>query len=121
MLGECVLATTTAVQASLAAGGVSGALVAVATGGLVLVFGLWWAYFKHPGGIGERVSLRAAFVWGYGHYVVFAAVAALGAGLQVATDTILGDVHLDDQQVAFAVAIPVVTTWSRSASCTASR
>ena len=108
VLGECVLATTTAVQASLAAGGVSGALVAVATGGLVLVFGLWWAYFKHPGGISDRVSLRAAFVWGYGHYVVFAAVAALGAGLQVATDTILGDVHLADQQVAFAVAIPVV-------------
>ncbi len=108
VLGECVLATTTAVQASLAAGGVSGALVAVATGGLVLVFGLWWAYFKHPGGITDRVSLRAAFVWGYGQYVVFAAVAALGAGLQVATDSILGDVQLGDQAVAFAVAVPVV-------------
>jgi low temperature requirement protein LtrA len=108
VLGECVLATTTAVQASLAAGGVSGALVAVATGGLVLIFGLWWAYFKHPGGIGDRVSLRAAFVWGYGHYVVFAAVAALGAGLQVATDSLVGDVDLGDQQVALTVAIPVV-------------
>ena len=108
VLGECVLATTTAVQASLAAGGVSSQLVAVAGGGLVLVFGLWWAYFKHPGGISDRISLRAAFVWGYGHYVVFAAVAALGAGLQVATDSILGDVHLGDTGVALAVAVPVV-------------
>ncbi len=108
VLGECVLATTTAVQSSLAAGGVSGELVAVALGGLVLVFGLWWAYFKHPGGISDRLSLRAAIAWGYGHYVVFASVAALGAGLQVAADSILDDVHLTPQAVALTVAVPVV-------------
>jgi low temperature requirement protein LtrA len=108
VLGECVLATSTGVQASLAAGRVSGALVAVAGGGLVLVFGLWWAYFKHAGGIDERLSLRAAIAWGYGHFVVFAAVAALGAGLQVAIDSILADVKLDPRTVALGVAVPVV-------------
>ena len=108
VLGECVLATTTAVQASLAVGGASGSVVAVALGGLVLVFGLWWAYFKHPGGIDVRLSLRAAIAWGYGHYVVFASVAALGAGLQVATDSILDDVGLGPQAVGLVVGVPVV-------------
>ena len=39
---------------------------------------------------------------------MFAAVAALGAGLQVATDAILGEAALDAVAVALTVAIPVV-------------
>ncbi len=58
-------------------------LLAVAIGGLLLVFapvvGLLQA---RPGDIGDRrLASGDAFVWGYGHYFVFAAVAALGAGL----------------------------------------
>ena len=108
VLGECVLATSTAVQVALDAGSLSVAVVAIALGGLVLVFGLWWAYFKHRAGLDGNVSFRAAFGWGYGHYVVFAAVAALGAGLQVATDSVLGEAALAAPLVAATVGVPVV-------------
>ena len=46
---------------------------------------MWWIYFDRP--VHDLLaSLRTAIVWGYGHYVVFAAAAAVGAGLAVAVD-----------------------------------
>ena len=74
VLGECVLAATVAVQAALdAADGVAPRCSASAAAGLVLVFALWWLYFLEPAGDGLRSAGATAFVWGYGHYVVFAA------------------------------------------------
>ncbi len=108
VLGECVLATMTAVQAALAAGGVSVALLAVAAGGLVLVFAMWWAYFKVPAAISHRLAFGWQIAWGYGHYVIFAAIAALGAGLQVATDAVTDPEHLPSVTAALTVAVPVV-------------
>ena len=107
VLGECVLATTTAVQAAFEAGGLLGQLLTVAIGGLVLVFALWWAYFKHEPDVGHHRSLNAMIGWGYGHYFVFAAVAALGAGLQVAAETTHEAVDLSATKVAATVAVPV--------------
>jgi low temperature requirement protein LtrA len=107
VLGECVLAAMTAVQAALAASGVSPALLAVAIGGLVLVLALWWAYFKVPAAIGHHLALRWQIAWGYGHYVIFAAIAALGAGLEVATDAVTDPGHLPSVTAALTVAVPV--------------
>ncbi len=107
VLGEVVLAASTAIQRALAAGALSVPLLGVAMGGLLLVFGLWWAAFKHPAGIGHHRSLLSMLAWGYGHYVVFAAIAALGAGLQVAIDTTHGATAVSPAVVALTVAIPV--------------
>jgi low temperature requirement protein LtrA len=108
VLGECVLAVSGAVQLAMAAGGLSLALLAVAIGGLLLVFALWWSYFKHPAEIDRSLSLRQAITWGYSHYFVFAAIAALGAGLQVAVDATHAVVVLSPAGVALTVAIPVI-------------
>lgn len=108
VLGECVLATMTATQAAFHAGGLLGPLLTVAVGGLVLVFALWWSYFKHDPGVNRRRSLASMIAWGYGHYFVFASVAALGAGLQVAADTTHGATYLAPAAAALTVAIPVV-------------
>jgi low temperature requirement protein LtrA len=108
VLGECVLASSSAVQLAMAAGEVSVSLLAVALGGLLLVFALWWSYFKHPAEIDRSLSLRQAVAWGYSHYVVFAAIAALGAGLQVAIDATHEEVALSPTAVALTVAIPVI-------------
>jgi low temperature requirement protein LtrA len=80
----------------------------VAIGGLLLVFALWWSYFKHEPDVGHHRTLRSMITWGYGHYFVFAAVAALGAGLAVATDTTLDAADLVPAVAAATVAIPVV-------------
>jgi low temperature requirement protein LtrA len=108
VLGECILAASGAIQTAIAAGGVSMDLLAVAIGGLVLVLGLWWSYFKHPAVVGGEGQMRSAFQWGYGHYVVFAAVAALGAGLQVVTDSTHEATSLSPATAASAVALPLV-------------
>jgi len=108
VLGECVLAVSGAVQLAMAAGGLSPALLAVAIGGLLLVFALWWSYFKHPAEIDRSLSLRQAITWGYSHYFVFAAIAALGAGLQVAVDATHQPVALTPAAVALSIAIQII-------------
>ena len=110
VLGEVILAATTAIQAGLSSEGVSAALLSLAGGGLLLVFGLWWVYFLRPAADGLRETPGNAFVWGYGHYVVFAAVGALGAGLEVAVQSALHEAHAGPRTAAFAVAVPVAVT-----------
>lgn len=67
---------------------------------------MWWLYFDRPAP-GLIASLRTAFVWGYGHYLVFASAAAVGAGLAVAVDRVSGVAHLSRAEVGYAVALPV--------------
>jgi low temperature requirement protein LtrA len=107
VLGECVLAATTAIQAAIAAGGISLALVTLAVGALVLIGAMWWAYFKHDAAEQRDLQQETAFLWGYGHYVVFAAVAAVGAGLNVAADLIHEEGSIGPITAALTVAVPV--------------
>jgi len=46
-------------------------------------------------------------VWGLAHYLIFAAVAALGAGLQVVIGTLIHSTRVTPAFAAFTVAIPV--------------
>jgi len=113
LLGESVLASTVGVQESLAAG-LSPNLVIIAAAGLVLLFTLWWLYFSEPAGEGLENRRDRSFFWGYGHYGVFAALAAVGAGLEVAVQSTVPveeiehvEHHISAQEVTFAVALPV--------------
>lgn len=105
VFGEVILAVLVAVQQSLTEHGGSTVLVLIAAAGLIIVFALWWIYFS--GNEAAPLSLRTALMWGYGHYVVFAAIAALGVGLQVAVDTTAHHAQIGPQAAALAVAIPV--------------
>jgi hypothetical protein len=55
---------------------------------MLLVFCLWWMYFLLPSGNALHHHRERGFVWGYGHVVLFAAVAALGACLEVVADVL---------------------------------
>jgi low temperature requirement protein LtrA len=106
VLGESVLAATLAIQAALASGEALSALVPVIAGGLLILFSMWWIYFDRP--VHDLLSsLRRALVWGYGHYVVFASAAAVGAGLAVSVDQVAGRAHISAELAGAAVAIPV--------------
>jgi low temperature requirement protein LtrA len=107
VLGECVAAATLAIQAASSAQGLSASLVGVAAGGVVLVFALWWWYFEHPAHEALRLSRSLSFIWGYGHYVVFASLAALGAGLGVAAESLHGHGGGLTVIAGLAVAIPI--------------
>ena len=106
VLGEVLLAAHAAVESSLSEHGASAELVLIAAGGLVLVFALWWIYFT--GAQARLSSLKVALTWGYGHIVVFGALAALGAGLESAVDAAGHHAPVSEQGAALAVAVPVI-------------
>ncbi len=106
VLGESILAATGAVQLVLASGEAGAALVPIVAGGLLIVCAMWWVYFDRP--VHDLLtSLRKGIIWGYGHYVVFAAAAAVGAGLAVAVDAATHHSQVSTATAGAAVAIPV--------------
>jgi len=107
VLGEAILGITASVQGSFATGGLSGTVGMLALGGLLIVFGLWWAYFKAPAAEGLRGSLRTTAGWAYGHYVVYAGIAALGAGFEVAVDVATHHSEASPLTAAASIAVPL--------------
>jgi low temperature requirement protein LtrA len=105
VLGESVLAASTAIQTALAAGERLGPLLVAAGSGLLIVFMLWWLYDTPSEA--ELTSVRSLFVWGYGHLLIFASAAAVGAGLQATIDTATGEAHLSPWVSGLTVSVPV--------------
>ncbi|SDB86598.1 Low temperature requirement protein LtrA [Sanguibacter gelidistatuariae] len=109
VLGEGVLAASTGVQAALGSRGVSGSLVVIAVAGLVLIFALWWLYFLEATGDALARHRDRSYLWGYAHYGIFVALAALGAGLEVAVEQTGHHLTIPATVVGYAVAVPVAT------------
>jgi len=97
------------VQQAIQTQGVSAELLAISVGSLLLLFGIWWSYFDQSPEEFLRRDRSTAFPFGYAHLLVFAAVAALGAGIQVAAETAHRTGELSPADAAFAVAVPVVS------------
>jgi low temperature requirement protein LtrA len=91
VLGEVILATSQAISATLDGHGISADLAMVITGGLLLVLSLWWVYFKRS--LAECVRGGNGFLFGYAHYFLLAAVAAVGAALALNVDLVEHDAH----------------------------
>ncbi len=89
-------------------------LLILAASGLLLVFSLWWHYFDRTAD-GMLRSMPTTIIWGYGHYLVFAATAAIGSGLALAVDAVSGHTHLTHLQQGLAVGVPlavwILTVW----------
>jgi low temperature requirement protein LtrA len=108
VLGESILSATLAVQSALASGEALSSLMPVIVGGLLIVYSMWWTYFDRP--VHDLLSsMRKAFIWGYGHYVVFGAAAAVGAGLAVNVDYATAHAKIGEVGAGAAVAVPVAT------------
>lgn len=105
-LGESILAASIAIQSALEAGATALGLLPIVVGGLLIVYSLWWLYFDRAA---HEVlnSVPAAFLWGYGHYFVFSAAAAVGAGLGVSIDHAMRRSHISDSLAGAAVTVPV--------------
>jgi low temperature requirement protein LtrA len=106
LLGESVLAASRGVAGALETSEISGRLVVIAVSGLVLLFAFWWLYFLAPAGAGLDDRRHRSYLWGYGHYGIFAALAALGAGLEVAVGRTGHDLTASPLTVCYAIAIP---------------
>jgi len=111
LLGEGVAAATGAMQRALAVSGITPQLIAVGLSGLVVLFAIWWLYFLEPAARGLRERPRWSYFWGYGHYFLFAAIAAVGAGLEVAVERTGHEAHGGGVVAGYAVAIPVAAVF----------
>lgn len=111
LLGEGVAAATGAMQRALAVSGITPQLIAVGLSGLVVLFAIWWLYFLEPAARGLRERPRWSYFWGYGHYFLFAAIAAIGAGLEVAVERTGHEAHGGGVVAGYAVAIPVAAVF----------
>jgi low temperature requirement protein LtrA len=107
LLGESVLAAATGVQGALHTAEISGPFITIAVSSLVLIFALWWLYFLEPAGEALSDRRHRSYLWGYGHYGIFAALTALGAGLEVAVEQTGHILKASPLAVGYAVAIPV--------------
>lgn len=121
VLGEVILSAVVAIQGAMASageptgggghaaplvagsGGIGWAMAPLILGGLLLVFSMWWCYFasEHAELLEGPVMM---WVFGYGHYAVFAAIAAIGAALAAAVDVIAQGTSASVQPVAVTLA-----------------
>jgi low temperature requirement protein LtrA len=95
VLGEVILATTQAISSTLDRQGLDAQLLMLIVGALLMVFSMWWIYFKRP--MVDSLRRETAFVFGYVHYFVFASVAAVGACLAVLVDVIEHHAEVESQ------------------------
>ena len=114
VLGETIAAATVAVKSGVDEHDALNELLPIATGGLLIVFSAWWIYFAVPIH-GHLRSNRQSFLWGYGHYLIFASAAAIGAGLEVAVEQAVGKAHISTLAASAAVTLPTalyfLTVW----------
>ncbi|MCY1142670.1 low temperature requirement protein A [Actinoplanes sp. Pm04-4] len=107
VLGESVAAATVAVQSGFGADiEYEGPLIRLAVAGVVIVFALWWVYFDRSAH-NLLTSLRTSLLWGYGHYFIFGAAAAVGAGLAVRVEFVAHDAEISTILASYAIAVPV--------------
>ncbi|MEU9252633.1 low temperature requirement protein A [Streptomyces sp. NPDC048270] len=105
VLGETIAASTVAVKSALDEHEALDQLLPIAGGGLLIVFAAWWIYFAVP--MHEYLtSNRQAIPWGYGHLLVFASGAAIGAGIEVAVEHAVGKAHVSQIAANAAVTVP---------------
>ncbi|MFF7448445.1 MULTISPECIES: low temperature requirement protein A [unclassified Streptomyces] len=115
VLGETIAAATVAVKSAVDEHEALGELLPIAAGGLLIIFSAWWIYFVVPIH-GHLRSNRQSFLWGYGHYLIFASAAAIGAGLEVAVEQAVGHAHISTPAASAAVTLPtalfLLTVWA---------
>jgi low temperature requirement protein LtrA len=105
VLGETLLAGSLALRA-VAGEHFQIALVPVALSSLVIVFSMWWLYFSKEEHL-QSQDLGRSLTWGYGHVLIFAAGAAVGAGFAVVVDIVSGHAQVLLTVGDYAVAVPV--------------
>ena len=106
-LGEVVIGTVASLNALVhgeAGWTVDAALLTIA--GVGLTFGCWWMYFAVPWAEPLVRHRERAFPFGYGHLLVFAALAAMGGGLHVAAFGLEGETKIGPTATVLSVAIP---------------
>lgn len=88
LLGECMVAAANAMGGVLSTQGWSVSFIVLSFSIVSLIVGLWWTYFLVLFAQVLHLRRERAFLWGYGHALVFVALAALDGVLEVVVDVL---------------------------------
>ena len=107
--GEVILGTVAAMSVHVHDPGIGWTREAgmVLAAGIGLTFGMWWTYFAIPWADILHHHRERSFFWGYGHMLIYAGIAATGAGLHVAQYYLEGHSQLDITGTVLTVVVPV--------------
>src|SRR5205823_14222680 len=73
----------------------------------ILAFCLWWLYFGFLGEY-DLTRTRTAFIWGYGHYLIYGTLTAIGGSMAALLQLAGGDEgHLGRTAMALTLTVPV--------------
>ncbi|WP_090482969.1 low temperature requirement protein A [Nakamurella panacisegetis] len=115
VLGESVTAVVVALEAGIHETDHKAAMIGVATAGILILFSMWWVYFDKSAHDALN-NLNSSLLWGYGHYLIFASIAAVGAGLNIAVEYDRHEIHISGWASGLAVTVPVtlylVVVWA---------
>jgi low temperature requirement protein LtrA len=119
VLGESVAAATVAVRSAFDRHHGTGSLYALAAGGLLMAYAMWWLYFARPAHTllaTTHQARRRRFPWAYGHYLIFASATAEGAGLAAYADHVTRHTGASPVPAGAAVTVPaavfLITVWA---------
>ncbi len=105
VLGESIAAATIAVGAAVDAEVTVLPLLTLGIAGLVVTCSLWWIYFDFCSGHAPERGRGAQYFWSYVHYFVFAALAAIGAGLALSAEWLTDAAHVAASETSVAMMI----------------
>jgi low temperature requirement protein LtrA len=116
VLGEAVLASALAIQTAVDDRLFDRQMVAIVAGSLVILYMMWWIYFEYTYRAEEVLtSVSRDFTWGYGHIVLWGAVAAVGVGIGLCIDFATHHAALSRTGVqavlALAVTVYLISLW----------
>ncbi|WIE74084.1 low temperature requirement protein A [Curtobacterium sp. MCJR17_020] len=105
LLGESILAATNAILEALHEGHHIPDLIGIAACGLIIAAGMWWIYFAHEHQ--HQPGLGGSLLFGYFHYVIFAAAGAFSAGIEVTIDATTRHTDLPAVLAAGTLTLPI--------------
>ena len=94
VLGEGVVGVSNTIQYFLTnSSSAASSIMFLGSSLVALVFSLWWLYFIVPFDtiLNKERRRHDLFLFGYGHFFIFASIAGLGSMLNLVTESVAGD------------------------------
>ena len=106
VLGESILSASMAIQSALDSGSFNSTLAEIIIGGMLIVLSMWWLYFDRSAE-DLLTSQLIVMIWGFGHFFLFGAAAAVGAGIALQVDYATHHTEISAVAAGTAIAFPV--------------
>ncbi len=112
VLGESILSSVYSFENMLKHFSID--LLITTIGALLTIFSAWWLYFNTS--IEKLLNdKKVAFIWGYGHSVLFASLAAIGALVSANIDVLThhSEISIKTANISFSVVVSIflVSLW----------